>query len=104
MDLRHDAELEDDDFLIDLGNQVAEDKGIDLNEKKVVQNEHGTVDGVTRKIQEGEQEFDKEVAWLKWVPKHTVVMTHQEIQEELKEKRKKEDEKKTTTTKEEQNQ
>ena len=53
------------------------------------------------KISKGEQHLQKEVSWLKWVPKHTSVMSLKEIQDELKEKRKREAARRKTKSKEE---
>ena len=89
-----------------MGEAVAKDMGIDVEEKEVIDNENDNGDGVIRKIREGEEQEevveDKQVVWIKWVPEHTVELTCKEIQKELEEKRKKkaeEEEKKTTTTK-----
>ena len=81
MNLRHDTELEINGHLMYLANQVAEDIEINVNEEEVVPNEHETVDGVSRKISEGEQQLEKEVSWLKWVPNHISVMSQKEIQD-----------------------
>ena len=94
VNLRKDVDLEINEHLVDLANQVAKDIGINVNEEDEEEDlteehetdKHETVDVVTRKIGEGEQQLEKEVSWLKWVPKHTSVMSLKEIQDELKEK------------------